>query len=90
MKNKHENKFERCQLYPIKVLYSGQCNSCHDWIFFFFSIETIGIGVGKGLLNEEEIDFTDVFIVGIGVLSSIIEVLLDVKDGNFFTVVEGI
>ncbi len=78
MKNKHENQFERCQLCSIKVI---------KFFFYFFPIEIVGILVCRGLLNDDELDFTDVFIVGIGFLLSTVKVFLGMKVGNFFVVV---
>jgi len=57
-------------------------------IFFnFFPIEIEGILVCRGLLHDNELDFTDVFIVGIGFLLSTVKLFLGMKVGNFFVVV---
>ncbi len=50
-------------------------------------VENVGILVSGGLLKDDELDFTDVFIVGIGFLLSTVKVFLGVKVGNFFGVV---
>jgi hypothetical protein len=87
MKNKHDNNFERCQVYPINIRYFVGRKCFDNWTFFFSSVATIGIFVCEGLFNEDEIDLTDVLIVGIEFLRSTVEVTLAVKVGNFFAVV---
>jgi hypothetical protein len=54
---------------------------------FFFRVENVGILVSGGLLKDDELDFTGVFIFGIGFLLSTVKVFLGVKVGNFFLVV---